>query len=208
MTIVEALKLNDVFFTVQGEGAHAGRRALFVRMPFCDLKCSWCDTSFNSFRLWPENTFDTFIRTEPARFAVVTGGEPAMNKHTPRVVAMLKKAGYYVAMETNGHFPIPAGVDFATVSPKRDAPRVDIGAGSQYFVHPEAWASASEFKYVVDKGFDFALLSRHDTSDGRRYSLSPEFGRMQESVARILEFQRWQPTWRLSLQTHKWIGIP
>lgn len=202
---LEPLQINDVFYTIQGEGANAGRRSLFVRMPFCDLACSWCDTQFNTFTRWNENEFEKFASEGKCRFAVITGGEPTMHKHTPRVVNILKSLGYEIAIETNGHFPIPIRIDFVTVSPKRD-----VAKASQppFYICDDAFENASEFKYVVDKGFDFGILDRHDVHDGKRYSLSPEFGSFQESVQRILDFIRENPEWRLSLQTHKWIGIP
>lgn len=191
--------INDLFWTFQGEGLHAGRRALFVRMPFCNLSCSWCDTSFNTFKKVTDQELAAFATSEKAKFAVITGGEPTMNKHTPGVIALLKQFGFEIAIETNGNFAIPDGIDFVTVSPKRDA---------NYNVNIDAFTKASEFKYVVDEGFDFSLLSRHDVTDGRRYSLSPEFGNFQKSLARIYEFIKENPRWRISLQTHKWMQIP
>lgn len=195
------IHLNDVFFTFQGEGKYAGTRALFVRMPYCNLSCSWCDTSFNSHREWDEADFHAFASTEKTRFAVVTGGEPMMHKHTPKVVELLKGLGYFVATETNGCFPIVAGIDFVTCSPKRDSE-------PPYFVHRDAWPKIGEFKYVVDQGFDFRVLDRHELKDGRRYSLSPEFGRMKESLQEIEAYIKDNPRWRISLQTHKWMGVP
>jgi organic radical activating enzyme len=193
-----SLHINDLFFTIQGEGANAGRSALFVRMPYCNLACSWCDTQFNEYKNVSQSEFITYASSLPIRFAVITGGEPMMHKHTPRVVELLKKIGYEIACETNGTFPIVDGIDFVTVSPKRDA---------EYKVNAEAWAKASEFKYVVDEGFDFKILDRHDTKDGRRYSLSPEFGQLQEKALKIAGYIAMHPDWRMSLQTHKFIGV-
>lgn len=195
---MNAFLINDLFWTHQGEGLHAGRRALFVRMPYCNLKCSWCDTSFNSYKKWEMNLFVDFCMQEKARFAVITGGEPTMNKTTPDVVRVLKSLGFEIAVESNGTFPIPKGIDFVTISPKRDA---------KYEIHKDALMKANEFKYVVDQGFDFKLLDRHDTKDGRRYSLSPEFGNFKESLLKIQDYIKEHPTWRISLQTHKWMGI-
>lgn len=198
------LRINDLFWTLQGEGKHAGRRALFVRMPFCDLACSWCDTQFNSFKEWTELAFMRFAESERARFAVLTGGEPAMHKDSPRVIHLLRGMGFTVAIETNGHFKMPSDeLGWITVSPKRDA-----GKFEPYYVHPEVMEIADEFKYVVDEGFDFAVLDRHDVTLNRRYSLSPEFGGFAENVKRILDYQKENPAWLLSLQTHKWLGIP
>lgn len=202
---MNVLHINSLFYTIQGEGKHAGRRALFVRMPFCDLSCSWCDTEFDSFSAWAENQFLVFATSGKCRFAVITGGEPTMHKHTPRIIALLKDCGYEIAIESNGHFPIPAGIDWVTISPKKFTSKP---GQPQYHIHIDAFMAAHEFKYVVDDEFDFSILSRHDITDGRRYSLSPEFTRMPDNVRRIIDFQRENPGWLLSLQTHKWIGIP
>lgn len=196
-----SLLINDLFWTFQGEGKFAGTRALFVRMPYCNLACAWCDTQFNSFKKWSEEEFSVFAASEKSRFAVITGGEPSMNKQTPRVIAALKKLGFYIAMETNGNFPIPEGVNFVTCSPKRDA-------SPPYYVHADVWPRVSEFKYVVDRDFDFSILDRHDIRDKRRYSLSPEFGELTYNLNRIFEFIKENPRWRISLQTHKWMAIP
>jgi 7-carboxy-7-deazaguanine synthase len=199
MTDLQQLHICDLFHTFQGEGKHAGRRALFVRMPFCNLSCSWCDTKFDTYTKWTDGEFMDFATKESNRFAVITGGEPMMNKHTPRVIKILKRLGFYIACETNGNFAIMDGIDYPTCSPKRDA---------NYFIHPEAYDRVKEFKYVVDKDFDFKVLERHNTSDGKRYSLSPEFGNFEESLQRIFEYIKENPEWRISLQTHKWIKVP
>jgi organic radical activating enzyme len=193
------IHLNDLFNTVQGEGTNAGRRALFVRMPFCNLSCSWCDTQFNSFKEWEESAFLEVLGSVHSDFAVITGGEPSMHKHTPRVIQLLADEGFEIAMETNGMFPVPDGIDFLTVSPKRDG---------GWKVNPQTFARADEFKYVVDEAFDFSILDRHEVRTGARYYLSPEFGAMKENVEKILRYTEANPLWRLSLQTHKLIGIP
>ena len=112
-----SLFINDLFWTLQGEGQHWGRRALFVRMPHCNLSCSWCDTTFDTHKKWSFEEFETFALQEKARFAVVTGGEPLMHKHTPAVVRLLQKNGFYVACETNGTFAPNAAFDWITCSP-------------------------------------------------------------------------------------------
>jgi 7-carboxy-7-deazaguanine synthase len=192
------LRINDVFWTLQGEGANWGRRALFVRMPFCNLTCSWCDTQFNSFKKWTYDEFLDVAQSEPSKFAVLTGGEPMMNKQSPEVVKLLKSMGFEIACETNGMFPIIDGIDFATISPKRD---------SEYFVHDNNFSKAAEFKYVVDEGFNFSVLDRHKDSHARLY-LSTEFGNFEKSVQLIIAYIKENPRWRLSLQTHKWIKVP
>jgi 7-carboxy-7-deazaguanine synthase len=197
------IHLNDLFHTVQGEGMNVGRRSLFVRMPYCNLACSWCDTAFNSFKEWSTVEFLLFTENEPTRFAVITGGEPSMHKHTPEVIARLKSRNFEIAMETNGHFLIPQGVDWVCCSPKRD----QFMNREPYFVHEDVWSRAQEFKYVVDDGFDFSILARHDKEDWSHCWLSPEHTNWSENVARILEYTAKNPRWRLNLQTHKLIGV-
>lgn len=195
------LNINDVFWTIQGEGFNAGRAALFIRMPFCNLKCSWCDTEFNSFKAWHEDDLVEQFKKYPARFAVVTGGEPSLNKQVHRVIELLKSYNFEIAMESNGTFNPPNGVNWLTVSPKRDA------KPTPYYIAPEAMRRASEFKYVVDESFQWGILDRHNVNDGRMYYLSPEFNQMDLNVQRIMEFISKNPQWTLSLQTHKWMNI-
>lgn len=195
-----SLFINDLFWTIQGEGAHAGRRALFVRMPHCNLRCSWCDTTFDSHKKVSIEEFEAFATKETARFAVVTGGEPLMHRHTPLVVDALKRLGFEIACETNGTFSPPCAFDWITCSPKRDA---------EYAINDVLLPLVDEFKYVVDQGFDFSILARHDNAPpSTRLSLSPEFSNFTASVSAILEFVASKPRWRMSLQTHKWIGVP
>ena len=194
------LFINDVFWTLQGEGRNMGQRALFVRMPYCNLSCSWCDTKFDTYKLWDKGAFIDFAEQEKARFAVVTGGEPMMHKHTPIVVDILHGLGFTVAVETNGTFAPNAMFDYITCSPKRDA---------NYKIHEDLLNQVSEFKYVVDEAFDFKVIDWHNEDDNEAFlSLSPEFTGFHNNVKRIMEYIKKHPEWRLSLQTHKWIGIP
>lgn len=199
------LHINDLFWTVQGEGFHSGRRALFVRLPYCSLACSWCDTDFSHYKKWLEEDFLKFAKKESSRFAVLTGGEPSIHIHTPRLISLLKSLGFEIAMESNGcHLP-PEGVDFLTVSPKRDSERLKK---EPFFIHEEAWKRAGEFKYVVDQGFDFSILEKHNQQTNRYYYLSPEYSELKNNSQKILQYIEKNPKWRLSLQTHKWIDIP
>lgn len=199
------LQINDLFWTIQGEGKNSGRRAMFVRLPFCNLACSWCDTSFNSYRAWTEEAFVQFANQEKARLAVITGGEPTMNKHMPSVVELLKENGFEIACESNGTFEPPCVVDHLTISPKRFAKDKKF---PPYYIHPLAEPLAAEFKYVVDSEFDFSILDRHNLSDGRRYYLSPEWNDFDANLKRIIEFQQQNPGWSISLQTHKFMKVP
>jgi 7-carboxy-7-deazaguanine synthase len=199
------LQINDLFWTLQGEGRWTGRRALFVRLPYCNYNCSWCDTAYDSFKPWTEEEFTTFAKQEPARFAVITGGEPLMHKDLPRIIRILKDLNFYIACETNGSYPAPDEIDYVTVSPKS----FTQNKFPAYYIDAKIETVASEFKYVVDSNLDFAILKRHEPfREDVTYSLSPEFSAMKNNVQKIIEFIKENPTWKLSLQTHKWINIP
>lgn len=199
------LHINDLFWTLQGEGHFTGRRALFVRLPYCNYDCPWCDTEYNSYKTWSESDFEAFALQESARFAVITGGEPLFNKDLPRILNLLKKHGFYIACETNGSQEPSDAIDFVTTSPKK----YTKGKHPEYFIHPTLASKTSEWKYVVDSEFDFGILERHKPyNKGVYYSLSPEFGAMKENTERIIAFIKKNPQWKLSLQTHKWINIP
>lgn len=178
-------------------------------MPFCNYDCPWCDTEYNSYKEHSVDSFKTFCTAEPARFAVITGGEPTLHKDTPRIIEILKKHNFYIACETNGSAPIPAGIDFPTVSPKRFTKnKLD-----PFFIHDSVYDKAKEWKYVVDKDFDFAILERHKSdetfyTDNTTFSLSPEHSDMKKNTERILNYVAQHPQWKLSLQTHKWINVP
>lgn len=196
----ERIHINDIFWTFQGEGRNAGRRALFVRMPKCNLSCSWCDTEFDSFKEMTVAEFCEVASQETARFAVITGGEPLMNPETPLVVKILKTMGFYVATETNGTMPYRDGIDWVTCSPKRDA---------AYKVHRELRTRVDEYKVVVDRDFDWDVLEKIEAIRYPRTALylSPEFNDLLENTRRIESYIRKNPLWSLSLQTHKWVGF-
>lgn len=201
-----SFQLNDLFWTLQGEGVHAGQRALFLRLPFCNYNCSWCDTEFNTYQTWTESELTSFFNQEPARLAIITGGEPLMHKDLPRLLKLLKEHGFFTACETNGSVAPPQeNLDFITTSPKA----FTKGKHPAYYVHPEIFERTNQWKYVVDKDFDWQILERHKNDpETVVHALSPEFNEMMLRTQQILDYIKDNPKWRLSLQTHKWIEIP
>jgi len=201
--MTDVLRINDVFWTIQGEGFNAGRRALFIRMPYCNYNCTWCDTSYNTYNEWQEYELIDYAVKEKARFAVLTGGEPLMNKQLPLIINILKNLGFEIAVETNGSFPRLEGIDFVTCSPKRF---VQKGL-PEFFINPSLRYLVDEYKYVVDSEFDFSILDKHKT-DKCKLSLSPEFNEFDLNIKKILDYVKENPKWKISLQTHKWLKIP
>ena len=110
-------RINNIFYSLQGEGRNTGRAAVFIRFAGCNLRCSFCDTEFESYREMMEADILAVIRDYPSHFVVLTGGEPTLQVDET-FVDFLHQHGYEVAMESNGTRPAPKNLDWLTVSPK------------------------------------------------------------------------------------------
>ncbi|KWW29561.1 MAG: hypothetical protein AUK63_1472 [bacterium P3] len=186
-------RINEIFYSLQGEGAHTGRPAAFVRFSGCNLHCPFCDTDF---RLRATLTADEILRQlqpHPARFVVLTGGEPALQADGALVDA-LHRAGYTIAIETNGTRPLPDGIDWVTLSPKEEGEVV--------------LTRADELK-VVYVGQDVERYA--DAIHAPVYYLQPcareENGLAVDNREAVVDYCLHHPRWRLSLQTHKILHI-
>ncbi|MCF7996142.1 MAG: 7-carboxy-7-deazaguanine synthase [Chromatiaceae bacterium] len=210
--------VKEIFYTLQGEGIQAGRPAVFCRFAGCNLWsgreqdrskaiCPFCDTDFRGtdgegggrYRtaaelaakiaaIWPQ----AVGRQWAQRFVVCTGGEPLLQLDEALVEA-LHAQGFEIAVETNGTQPAPAGIDWVCVSPKASAP-LKLRAGNELkLVYPQPDAEPERF---VDLDFDHFLLQPMDGPDRER------------NTALAIDYCMAHPRWRLSLQTHKWLGIP
>ncbi len=192
-------KINEIFYSIQGEGEHTGKAAVFIRFSGCNLKCPFCDTDFKAF---VESSAEQIVERvkelgKDCRFVVLTGGEPTLQADI-RLVDMLHEAGYYVAMETNGTKPVMIPVDWVTVSPKQPF----VGSVGTPYIR-----KANEVKVVFD-GINvpstFGIEAEHyylqpcDTGDKQKNERI-----LQECLKYILA----QPKWKLSLQTQKIINV-
>jgi 7-carboxy-7-deazaguanine synthase (Cx14CxxC type) len=207
--------VKECFYTLQGEGKHAGRPAVFLRFAGCNLwsgreadragaVCTFCDTDFvgtdgdggGTFRT-PEALAAHVADRWPASgggtpYVVCTGGEPTLQLDAP-LVSALHGVGFEIAVETNGTRPVVAGVDWICVSPKAGAPVVQTRGDELKLVYPQ----------------DTAMPERFADLDFRHFLLQPMDGpsraaNTQAAVAYCLA----HPQWGLSLQTHKSLGIP
>jgi 7-carboxy-7-deazaguanine synthase (Cx14CxxC type) len=207
--------VKEIFYTLQGEGAQAGRPAVFCRFAGCNLwsgreedranaVCQFCDTDFvgtdgeggGKFRnsdhlaetinaLWP----GTYAAS---KYVVFTGGEPLLQLDAALIDSMHAK-GFEIAIETNGTLPVPAGVDWVCVSPKM---------GSQLVVR-----KGNELKVVIPQlGQD---LQAYEGLDFANFFVQPMDGPVAERNTKIaIETCKRNPKWKLSLQTHKYLQIP
>ncbi|MGA3220414.1 MAG: 7-carboxy-7-deazaguanine synthase [Acidimicrobiales bacterium] len=209
--------VKEIYYTLQGEGVHAGRPAVFCRFSGCNLwtgreehrsraTCQFCDTDFVGTDGAGGGRFKTphdlaravaatwagrrQSRAEP--YVVCTGGEPLLQLDAPAVDA-LHEAGFSVGVETNGTRLGPAGLDWVCVSPKAGAPlKLDRGHELK-LVYPQQGAPPEAYQ---DMNF-------------KRFSLQPMDGPARDkNTALAVEYCLAHPQWHLSLQTHKYLGIP
>ncbi|MBC3930643.1 MULTISPECIES: 7-carboxy-7-deazaguanine synthase [Undibacterium] len=207
--------VKEIFYTLQGEGNHAGRPAVFCRFSGCNLwsgreedrssaVCQFCDTDFvgtdgvggGKFKsaqelaqainaLWPQSYPDS-------KYVVFTGGEPLLQLDTELIAAM-HAVGFEIAIETNGTLPVPEGVDWVCVSPK-------MGSALQV-------RRGNEIKVVIPQlGQDMATYANLDFE---HYFVQAMDGPLRDDNLRLaIEFCKANPQWKLSLQTHKLLQIP
>ena len=198
-------RINEIFYSLQGEGAYTGRPAVFIRFSGCNLRCPFCDTDHLPYREMTDAEIVAEAARHGAPLVVLTGGEPSL-WIDDAFVAMLKEAtGAEISIETNGTRPIPEGIDHVTLSPK-------AGISGLPDDLPIAITRADEIK-VVDLGQDlepyFRLPCR---GEGTRMYLQPchvadperNSANCRRSVERVLA----DPRWTLSLQTHRYLNIP
>jgi len=206
--------VKEIFFTLQGEGFHAGRAAVFCRFAGCNLWtgresdrakaiCSFCDTDFvgvgpdgGRFRSSDELAEAVAARWPAAvsrtrRFVVCTGGEPLLQLDAA-LVDSLHDLGFQVAIETNGTLLPPAGVDWICVSPKARADLVLANGNELKLVYPQAGAEPERYEALA---FEHFFLQPMD---------GPE---LAENTRAAVRYCQQHPGWRLSLQTHKILGI-
>ena len=206
--------IKEIFYTLQGEGANAGRPAVFCRFAGCNLwsgreedrataVCTFCDTDFvgtdgdggGKFRSadelahaieakWPSDSMKR-------RFVVLTGGEPLLQVDAALVDALHAK-GFTIAMETNGTLTPPAGIDWLCVSPKADS-KLAVSSGQELkLVYPQPGVDPASF---VDLQFENFYLQPLDGPD------------RVANTAKAVAYCQQHPQWNLSVQTHKMIGI-
>lgn len=193
------MKVNEIFQSLQGEGYHTGTPAVFVRLSGCNLRCPFCDTRHEEGCEMREPDIVEQVGRYAAQLVVVTGGEPALQL-TSSLVDALHAIGKTVAVETNGTRPLPPQVDWITLSPK-DA-----------FLGPQAapiLTQANEIKVIFDgihtpdeyKGITISharFLQPCDTGDADKN---------RSITQQTIDYTLQHPQWRLSLQTHKLLGI-
>ena len=206
--------VKEIFLTLQGEGGQAGLPAVFCRFAGCNLwsgreedrakaVCTFCDTDFVGMDGEGGGRFtraeDLAAAVEAAwtggpdhRLVVCTGGEPLLQVDGP-LIAALHARGFRIALETNGTLPVPDGVDWICVSPKADAEVVQTSGQELKLVFPQPLADPARFEHMAFE----------------RFLLQPMDGPARvENTQAAIAYCLAHPRWRLSVQTHKYLGIP
>jgi len=218
------LRVNNIFYSLQGEGRNTGRAAVFIRFAGCNLRCSFCDTEFESYREMSREEIlaeisryevrgarceDSKVQTSALRhqtsslkpLIVLTGGEPTLQVDEA-FVDFLHQHGYEVSMESNGTRPAPQNLDWLTVSPKSRGTRYEV----------QGKRVPDEIKLVFDEHTDpEAILPSETSNHSPLLYLQPcDTGDAQRNkviTQACVEYIKQHPQWRLSLQTHKLIDI-
>lgn len=200
-------RINEIFYSLQGEGTHAGVPSVFVRFAGCNLRCSFCDTAHQSGVNMTDAEIIEYINSYPAEWIVLTGGEPSLHIDDDFIKALHIATGKKIAIETNGTRQLPPEIDWVTFSPK-------IGMTDPITASEAATIRikrADEIK-VVDIGQNLDIYFRlpqagsntrmylqpcwvEDTQLARKYE--------QRTVQRVLD----DPRWTLSVQLHRKLGI-
>jgi 7-carboxy-7-deazaguanine synthase len=190
----------EMFHSVQGEGAWSGVNAFFIRLAGCDVGCPWCDTkkSWSQHKHSQYSVVDLAIAAQKAnpRIVVITGGEPLLHDLTS-IISSLHAEGLQTQLETSGTHPFSGDFDWVTCSPKLTMP-----------VHSSVYSHVNELKVVIVNSHD---LERAEQEAERVSStvvkyLQPEWN-TPESYDLIFNYVLQHPEWRISLQTHKFLGV-
>lgn len=197
------MKVNEIFHSLQGEGRFTGTPAVFVRLSGCNLNCWFCDTEFHSFKEMTEDEIIAEILRYPSRNVVITGGEPTLQL-TASLTTKLHAEGFFIMLETNGSKPLPEGceIDWITCSPKLQGP-------SSSSIHPLHIQHIDELKVVYEGNQQD--MSVYDDIIASEYRLQPcSTGDRQKDTFitnQTIDYILAHPKWKLSLQTHKILGV-
>lgn len=192
------MRINEIFYSLQGEGFYTGTPSLFIRLSGCNLQCPFCDTEHIPYTDMTEREIIEEAEKCPAKHVVITGGEPSLQL-TNSLVEGLHGVGKYVAVETNGTHELPSNVDWITLSPKDHFVRTDAAI---------VLRRCNEIKVVFTEQ---GLPSEYAEVQADQHFLQPcdvgDEARNAEILKRTIDYCLAHPIWRLSLQTHKLIGV-
>ena len=191
----------ESFYSIQGEGTHTGKPSYFIRLAGCDVNCHWCDVKDS----WDihENQYKTVkeivndVLKSPAEIIIITGGEPLMHDLSDLTYA-LKEKNKKIHLETSGTHPISGTFDWICFSPKKFKKPLD-----------NFFEISDELKIIIfnDSDFKWAEDILKKIKNNPELIFQPEWSRSEKNNSKILEYIKENPSWRISLQTHKYLGV-
>jgi len=197
----QMLPLMEEFYTIQGEGFHMGKAAYFIRIGGCDVGCHWCDVkeSWNA-NLHPPTAVDAIVKHSMpySDTVVVTGGEPLTWDMGP-LTSQLKEAGKTIHIETSGAHPLSGTWDWICLSPKKTKAPL-----------PEFYPHAHELKVIIYNNHDFIWAEEHAAKvvENCKLFLQPEWSKREQMMPKIADYVMANPQWQISIQAHKYMGLP
>lgn len=196
------LPLIDEFYTLQGEGFHAGSAAYFIRIGGCDIGCRWCDTKISwradMHRLASVEDVVKKAAATPAKAIVVTGGEPT-NYNLEALSSEIQKHRLEAFLETSGAYKLTGRWNWICLSPKR-----------QQLPQTIFYEKADELKVIIEDEsyFEFAEQQAALFQNKKHLYLQPEWSKHNEITPVIIDYIKQNPKWKLSVQLHKYLQIP
>ncbi len=193
------MRINEIFYSIQGEGIYAGTPAVFIRFSTCNLSCSFCDTDFTSYTNMSEEEIVNYAKEigKNSVHVVLTGGEPTLQL-TDSLCHKLHNIGKFLQIETNGTGLVPDAVDFITCSPK-----IEFCINSKLKVQ-----HIDELKVIFNDKNDMTI---YENIKAKYYSLQPcdtgDSSKNKTIVKHTIEYCKNNPIWRLSIQTHKILNV-
>ena len=197
--------IKEIFYSLQGEGFHSGRPSIFCRFTECNLSCSFCDTDFNGndginggiyenaedlvktiSSIWPSEDIKPFV--------VSTGGEPLL-QFDASLIREMHRAGYEIAIETNGTIAVPQGIDWIAVSPKPNASLIQLSGNEIKVLYPVEGLDPSQYEALE---FDYFFIQPVDTDDAAQNTINQKLS---------MKYCQENPNWRFSYQLHKILRI-
>ena len=200
-------RINEIFLSLQGEGRHAGEAAVFIRFSGCNLKCPFCDTDFSRYDSLDvdeiiSRIYEACGDNPLPSLCVITGGEPTLQLERSLIDA-IHETGMTIAIETNGTNEVPKGVDFITVSPKSP---YDKSMAAKVRV-----TKCDEVKVIITETISVEEIRAFEKIDASYYYIQPcdtGFMKTNEKIMqRAVEFVKYHPNWRLSLQQQKILKV-
>lgn len=192
-------KINEIFYSIQGEGFHAGTPAVFIRFSGCNLHCSFCDTKHENGTFMSDTEIVNEVEKYPAKLVILTGGEPGLFI-TDKLIELLHQIGKYVAVETNGTHPLPTSVDWVTLSPKDSfCPNATIKL-----------KRCDELKLVYNQQPE-EVIEQYTSFPAKYYYLQPcDTGNNENNVLILQDTVHYclqHPQWNISIQLHKVLNV-